>query len=84
MSQVSHYRDRLRARSLLVSVVLDVEFSCFGGVVRRVLAMAMRKVGVMGRGLIIARLVVLGGFAMMSGRVLVMFGCLEMMLCCLF
>jgi hypothetical protein len=50
-----------------------------GGVVE----MAFSRVRMMRRGLVVARLVVPGGLAMMSGRVVVVFRCLVVMFCCL-
>ncbi|MGH9773539.1 MAG: hypothetical protein ACRD50_01170 [Candidatus Acidiferrales bacterium] len=76
--------DSLRTRSFrLVPVVLDVKLGCLGGVVSRMVMMALSCVCVMGGRFMVARFVVFGGFAMMSRRVLVMFCCFAMMLCCL-
>lgn len=49
-----------------------------------VMMMAVGGVGVMRRHVMIAGFVVARGFAMMPGRVLVMFCCFVMMLGCLF
>jgi hypothetical protein len=60
------------------SVVLDVRLCGFGGVVRRVLRVAVRDVGVVSGLLVVAVRVVHGSFLVMPGRVLVMFGSLVM------
>jgi hypothetical protein len=67
-----------------VSVVLDVEFRCLTGMMGRVFMMAMSAVCVMRGEFEIACLMVLGRFAMMSRRVLVMLGCFMVVLCGLF
>jgi len=64
----------------LVSVMFYVEFGCLAGVVSCVLMMSMRRVCVMGGGLVVARVMVLGRFAVMSRRVLVMLCCFLMVL----
>jgi len=45
--------------------------------------MAVRNVGVMSGGLVVTIFVVLGGFAMMLGCMLVVLGRFGVMLCCL-
>jgi hypothetical protein len=61
-------------------VVFDVRFRGFGGVMRRVMMMAMRKVRVMRGEMMIAGFVMARGFTMMPGSVLVMFGCFVVVL----
>jgi hypothetical protein len=68
----------------LVSVVLGVQFGRFGGVMGCVVRVAMGRVRVVSGSLVVARLMVPGGFAMMLGRSLVVFRCLAMMRGCLF
>jgi hypothetical protein len=75
-------RSRLRGRSLrFVPVVRDVQFGGFAGVMSRLDVMSMRRVSVVGGRLVVACLVVLRRFAMMPGRVIVMFCCLIVMFC---
>ncbi|OKO73962.1 hypothetical protein [Bradyrhizobium sp. NAS96.2] len=64
----------------MFAVVLGVMPARFGVVMLGMAGVAMGAVGVVGRLLVIALLVVLGGFAMMTRRLLVMLGCLVMML----
>jgi hypothetical protein len=63
--------------------MLGVRLGRFRGVMRCVMKMPLGGVGVVRGRLVIIGFVVLGGFAMMSGGVFVVFGCLGMMLCCL-
>jgi hypothetical protein len=63
--------------------MLHVEFGCFCCVVCGMVRMAMGRVSMMRGGLVVTAFVVLGGFAMVPGCVLMMFRCLVMMLCCL-
>ncbi|WP_194455468.1 hypothetical protein [Bradyrhizobium sp. CCBAU 53421] len=65
---------------LVFAVVLGVMPARFGVVMLGVAGMAMGAVGVVRRLLVIALFVVLGRFAVMTRRVLVMFGRLVMML----
>ncbi|ERF81215.1 hypothetical protein JQ559_17660 [Bradyrhizobium viridifuturi] len=65
---------------LVFAVVLGVMPACFGVVMLGMARMAMGAVRVMRRLLVIALFVVLGGFAVMTRRVLVMLGCLVVML----
>ncbi|MDH2380291.1 hypothetical protein [Bradyrhizobium sp. CER78] len=67
-------------QELVLAVVLGVMPARFGVVVLGMAGVTMGAVGVMRRLLVIALLVVLGGFAVMTRRVLVMLGCLVMML----
>jgi hypothetical protein len=67
-----------------VSVVLNVEFGRFGGVMGCVVGVPLRRVGVVGGCLVVTRLMMPGGFQMVLRRVLVVFRCLNMVLCCLF
>ncbi|MGY4477981.1 hypothetical protein [Bradyrhizobium sp. USDA 3364] len=64
----------------MLAVVLGVMPARFGVVVLGMARMAMGAVGVMRRLLVIALFVVLGGFAVVTRRVLVMLGCLVVML----
>jgi hypothetical protein len=67
-------KQRLRADRLhLVPVMLDVEFCRFCCVVCRVVQMSLGRVSVMRGCLVIAAFVVPGGFAMMLGRLFVVF-----------
>jgi hypothetical protein len=61
-------------------VVLDVQFGCLCGVMVGVLIMPLRGMGVVASFLVVAGLVVLGRFPMMSGCMFVVFGCLQVML----
>jgi hypothetical protein len=65
-------------------VVFDVCFRGLGGVVRRVLMMAVREVRVVRRHFVLAVFVMLGGELVMARRVFVMFGCCVMMFRCNF
>jgi hypothetical protein len=60
--------------------MLGVMTAGFGVVMFGVAGMAMRTVRMMGRLFVVAGFMVLGSFAMMLRRMLVMFGCLVMML----
>jgi hypothetical protein len=62
----------------VVAVVLGVVTARLDVMMFGVAGMAMGGVGVMGRLLVLASLVVLGGFAVMLGSVFVMFGRLVM------
>ena len=74
----------LRAGRLrLLPVMLRVILGGFRGVVQGMVKVALSGVGVVGCGLVVTRFVMLGRFAMMPCSVLVMFGCLDVMLCCL-
>ena len=59
-------------------VLIGVMFSGFFGVPDGVRGMAVSYVGMMSCLYVVAVLVVAGRFAMMPGRVLVVFGCLDM------
>jgi hypothetical protein len=61
--------------------MLDVVLRRFRGVMRRVMEVPLRGVGVVRRRLVIAFFVMSRRFAMMARRVFVMFRCLMMMLC---
>ena len=67
-------------RLLVLAVVLGVMPARFGVVMLGMAGVTMGAVGVMCRLLMVAGGMVLGGFAMMMRRVLVMLGCLVMML----
>jgi hypothetical protein len=64
-------------------VMLDVKLCGFARVMHRVLVMTAGRMGVMRGRLVISFFMVLGGFAVMTGCVLVMFRCFVMMLGCL-
>ena len=64
----------------MFAVVLGVMPARLGVVMLGMAGMAMGAVGVVRRLLVIALFVMLGGFAVMTRRVLVMLGCLVMML----
>ncbi|MGB7437348.1 MAG: hypothetical protein WBR26_18465 [Candidatus Acidiferrum sp.] len=66
------------------AVVFDVSLGRFRRVVGGMVVMAIGSVSVMSREMMVTCLMVPRGFAMMSSRVVVMFGCFTMMLCCLF
>jgi hypothetical protein len=66
-----------------VSVVLDVQFRCFGGVMGGMVCVALRRVRMVSGGLVVTRLVMPGGFAMVLRRMLVVFGCFDVVLRCL-
>jgi len=63
--------------------MLGVVLGGFGGVVRGVVKVTLFRVGVMCCRLVVTRFVMLGRFAVMTGGVLVVLSCLEMVLCCL-
>jgi hypothetical protein len=67
------------ARSLVLAVMLGVMAACRDMMVFGMAGMTVRAVGVVRRLLVIAGLMMLGGFTMMFGCVLVMFGSLVMM-----
>jgi hypothetical protein len=62
------------------AVVFDVRLCGFDGVVRGVMMMAAREVGMMRGEMMIVRFVWICRFAMMTCRVVMMFGCFVMML----
>jgi hypothetical protein len=51
---------------------------------RRMMKVAMRCVRVVGRLVVVPRVIVLRGLAMMPRRVLMVFGCFPVVFCCLF
>jgi hypothetical protein len=63
-------------------VVFHVRLGGLGGVVAGVLMMAVREVGVMRCGFVLACFVMLGGFLVMARRVFVMLGCCVMVFGC--
>jgi hypothetical protein len=83
-------RPRFEAQRLLtgsfrfVAVMFGMQLCSFGGVVRRVMQVTLRGVRMMRRRLVIARFVMIGCFAMVSRRVLVMLGRQMVVLCRLF
>jgi hypothetical protein len=64
----------------VLSVMLGVVAAGFGVMLFGMAGMAVGGVGVVGRLIVIAGFMMLGGFAVMLRRVLVMFGGLVMML----
>jgi hypothetical protein len=64
--------------------MLHVGFCRLSSMMRRMLKVAMGRVGVVGRLLVVPRVIVLRGLAMMPRRVLMVFRCLPMVFCCLF
>src|ERR1700691_2094389 len=66
-----------------VPVVIHMRLCCFSRVVRGMVQMSLRRMGVMGRRFEVAGFVVLGGFAMMPRRVLMMLRCFMVVLRCL-
>lgn len=66
----------------VVGVLVGVDLGGFGGVVHGVMMMAVCDVGMVSSHVVIARFEVTGGFAMMAGRVFVVFGCFVVMLDC--
>ena len=69
----------LRGRGLRTAVVFNVGLGRFAGVVRSMGEMTVSKVSMMCRSLVPSSLMMLGGFAMMSSRMFVVFRCLVMM-----
>jgi hypothetical protein len=67
-----------------MTVVLYVRLCCFGCVVRSVLQVTVCGVRVVRRRQMIVGLVVFGGFAMVTSRVVVMLSCFVVVLGCLF
>jgi hypothetical protein len=65
-------------------MVLGVEFCGFRGVMGCVVRVPLRRVGMVSGCLVVTRLMMPGGFPMVVRRVLMMFCCLTMVLCCLF
>jgi hypothetical protein len=63
--------------------MLGVKLGCFRGVMRGVMMMAVGHLGVMRGQMVIAGFVVPRGFAMMTRRVVMMFGCFLVMRNCL-
>ena len=67
------------ARSLVLAVMLGVMTACLDVMMFGMAGMTVGAVGVVRRLLVIAGLMMLGGFTMVLGCVLVMFGGLVMM-----
>jgi hypothetical protein len=65
-------------------VVFNVGLGRFTGVMRSVGVMTVSQVSMMCGSLVPASLMMLGGFAMMSSRKLMVFRCLVMVFCCSF
>ena len=68
----------------LLAVVLGVQFCGFGGVMRGVMQMALRRVGVVSCGFVVALVVMSCGFPMVVRGMRVVLSCLAMVLGCLF
>ena len=68
----------------LVPVIFNVQLCRFSGMMRCVMRVPLRRVRMMSGYRVVAFFVMLGGFAMVNRRVLVVLRCLVMMLCCLF
>ncbi len=56
-------------------MMLDVQFCGFGGMMGCVVRVSLRRVGVVGGCLVVTRLMMPGGFAMVLRRVLVVCCC---------
>jgi hypothetical protein len=67
-----------------VPVVLDVQFRRFGRAMCRVMQVTLRRVRVVSGCLVIAILVIPGGFAVVLRRFLVVLRCFVVVLRCLF
>lgn len=67
----------------LLAVLLRVVLTGLRGVMGRVLSVSVRRMRMMGRLLVIAALVMLGGFAMMAGGVFMMVSSVGVVLCTL-
>jgi hypothetical protein len=65
-----------------LAVVFDMGFGCFRSVVHGVFVVAAGQVGMMCRGLMFSRFMVLSGFLVVSCGVFVMLGRLMMMFSC--
>ena len=65
----------------LVTVVLDVRFCCFRGMMCCVKVVTMSRVCMMGRRLVATCFVMTRGLAMVASCVVMMLCCLVMMLC---
>jgi hypothetical protein len=72
------------AAPLLIPILFDMGLRRFRLRIDRLLAMAMREVGMVRGFLVRAGLMVLGRFLMMTRGVLVMLGGFFVMSCCLF
>jgi hypothetical protein len=67
----------------LVSMVLDVQFRRLFGVMKCVMGVSLRRVGVVRGGLVVASLVMPGGFAMVLRRLVVVVRCVLVVFRCL-
>ena len=67
---------------VFIAVMFRVALGRLGGVMRRVMRVTVRDMGVVRRRVVLARVVVLRRFVMVLRRVFVMFGGLAMMLHC--
>ncbi len=68
----------------LVPMVLGVQFGGFLSVMSCVVCVSLRRVGVVSGCLVVTSLMMPGGFVMVLRRVLMVFRCFAMVLCCLF
>ena len=66
------------------TVGFNVMLGGFLGVLRRLNVVTVRQVSMVGGRFMVAILVMLGGFVVMARSVLVMFRCLDVVLCCYF
>jgi hypothetical protein len=64
--------------------MLEMQFCRLGCVMGGVMRVSMSQVCVVRGGFVVTSLIVLGGFAMMRRRLLVVFGCFSVMLRCFF
>ena len=65
-------------------MVLDMQFCGFGGVMGCVVRVALRRVGVVSGCLVVTSLMMPGGFAVVPRRMLMVFRCFVVVLCCFF
>jgi hypothetical protein len=65
-------------------MVLGVQFGGFLSVMSCVVCVSLRRVGVVSGCLVVTSLMMPGGFVMVLRRVLMVFRCFAMVLCCLF
>jgi hypothetical protein len=80
----ARFRTGKRFRRLLATVLFRMQLGRFGSMMISVVVMPVSSVGVMSSLLVIARLMMLGGLSVVLCRPLVMLGCLQMVLGCLF
>jgi hypothetical protein len=66
----------------LFAMLFGVQFGCFGRVIRGVMHVSLGNLGVVRGFFVSSRVVMPGGFFVVTCGMLVMFGCLRMMLGC--